>query len=174
MLPASIAAIRISTASISSAFPGASALTLITPPNPNGWLSPTPMSTSAPGGGVTPFVGAGAGGARVSIANFTDLTVTSAGGLPGLAFGDNVSKWNFAWALHAGLAYRVSPNFTVELAYRYLDMGNGLTGDLRSPDGTNTIVNPTTFKSLTSHDLKMGVRWQLDSPPAEVPPLRRG
>ena len=124
--------------------------------------------------GVTPFVGAGAGVARVSIANFTDLTVTSAGGLPGLAFGDNVSKWNFAWALHAGLAYRVSPNFTVELAYRYLDMGNGLTGDLRSPDGTNTIVNPTTFKSLTSHDLKMGVRWQLDSPPAEVPPLRRG
>ena len=31
-------------------FPGASALTLITPPNPNGWLSPTPMSTSAHGG----------------------------------------------------------------------------------------------------------------------------
>ena len=124
--------------------------------------------------GVTPFVGAGAGGARVSIANFTDLTVTSAGGPPGLAFGDNVSKWNFAWALHAGLAYRVSPNFTVELAYRYLDMGDGLTGDLRAPDGTNTIVNPATFKSLTSHDLKMGVRWQLDSPPAEVPPLRKG
>ena len=124
--------------------------------------------------GVTPFVGAGAGGARVSIANFTDLTVTSAGGFPGLAFGDNVSKWNFAWALHAGLAYRVSPNFTVELAYRYLDMGDGLTGDLRASDGTNTIVNPTTFKSLTSHDLKMGVRWQLDSPPADVPPLRRG
>ncbi|HET7123914.1 MAG TPA: porin family protein, partial [Bradyrhizobium sp.] len=107
-------------------------------------------------------------------ANFSDLTVTTAGVSPGLVFGDNVSKWNFAWALHAGLAYRVSPNFTVELAYRYLDMGNGLTGDLRSPDGTNTIVNPTTFKSLTSHDVKMGVRWQLDSPPAEVPPLRRG
>src|SRR6267142_1310422 len=40
--------------------------------------------------GVTPFIGAGVGGARVSIANFTDLTVSSAGGLPGLAFGDNV------------------------------------------------------------------------------------
>ena len=93
---------------------------------------------------------------------------------PAASSGDNVSKWNFAWALHVGLAYRVSPNFTVELAYRYLDMGDGLTGDLRAPDGTNTIVNPTTFKSLTSHDLKMGVRWQLDSPPADVPPLRRG
>jgi hypothetical protein len=25
-----------------------------------------------------------------------------------------------------------------------------------------------------AHDLKLGVRWQLDSPPADVPPLRRG
>src|SRR5258708_8481852 len=70
--------------------------------------------------GVTPFVGAGAGGARVSIANFTDLTVTSAGGPPGLAFGDNVSKWNFAWALHPGLAYRASPIFTTHLPYLHL------------------------------------------------------
>jgi opacity protein-like surface antigen len=126
--------------------------------------------------GVTPFVGAGAGAARVSIANFTDLGITSAGVPPGLAFGDNVSKWNFAWALHAGLAYRVSPNFIVELAYRYLDMGDGLTGDLRSFDGTNNIVNPTTFKGLTSHDLKLGVRWNLESPPTDAPPplVRKG
>jgi opacity protein-like surface antigen len=125
--------------------------------------------------GVTPFVGAGAGAARVSIANFTDLGITSAGVPPGLAFGDNVSKWNFAWALHAGLAYRVSPNFIVELAYRYLDMGDGLTGDLRSFDGTNNIVNPTTFKGLTSHDLKLGMRWNLESPPSYTPPpVRKG
>jgi opacity protein-like surface antigen len=102
---------------------------------------------------VTPFIGAGA--------------------LPGLAFGDNVSKWNLAWALHAGLAYRVSPNFTVELAYRYLDMGDGLTGDLRTFDGTNNINNPMTFRNITSHDLKLGVRWNLESPPVYQPPLVR-
>ncbi len=116
---------------------------------------------------VTPFIGAGVGGARVSINNFTDqgLANLGAGALPGLAFGDNVSKWNLAWALHAGLAYRVSPNFTVELAYRYLDMGDGLTGDLRTFDGTNNINNPMTFRNITSHDLKLGVRWNLESPP---------
>jgi opacity protein-like surface antigen len=123
--------------------------------------------------GVTSFVGAGAGAARVSIANFTDLGATSAGVPPGLGFADNLSKWNFAWALHAGLAYKVSSNFTVELAYRYLDMGDGLTGDPRTFDGTNSIVNPTTFKGLTSHDLKMGVRWNLDSPPPDAPPAMR-
>ena len=96
--------------------------------------------------------------------------------LPGLAFGDNVAKWNFAWAAHAGLAYKVTPNFTVELAYRYLDMGDGLTGDLRTFDGTNAIRNPTTFKNITSHDLKLGVRWDLTSPQVYAPPplIRKG
>jgi len=121
---------------------------------------------------ITPFIGAGIGAARVSINGFTDQSIANNGGgaLPGLAFGDNVSKWNFAWAAHAGLAYKVSPAFTVELAYRYLDMGDGLTGDLRTFDGANNVVNPMTFKHITSHDLKLGVRWNLDSPPVYAPP----
>ena len=124
---------------------------------------------------MTPFIGAGVGGARVSIANFTDQSIANNGGgaLPGLAFGDSVSKWNFAWALHAGVAYKVTPNFTVELAYRYLDMGDGLTGDLRTFDGTNAIYNPTTFKSITSHDLKLGVRWDLEAPQTYAPDVVR-
>ena len=124
---------------------------------------------------MTPFIGAGVGGARVSIANFTDAGIANNGGgaLPGLALADDVAKWNFAWAVHAGVAYKVTPNFTVELAYRYLDMGNGLTGDLRTFDGFNGINNPTTFKGITSHDLKIGVRWDLANPPVYQPPLIR-
>jgi len=124
---------------------------------------------------MTPFIGAGVGAARVSIANFTDQGIANNGGgaLPGLALGDNVSKWNLAWALHAGVAYNVSPNFTIELAYRYLNMGDGLTGDLHTFDGTNNIVNPTTFKSISSHDLMLGVRWNLDTPAMYPPPLMR-
>ena len=124
---------------------------------------------------MTPFIGAGVGTARVGISNFTDQGIANNGGgaLPGLAFGDNVSKWNLAWAVHAGVAYKVSPNFTVELAYRYLDMGDGLTGDLRTFDGTNNINNPTTFKGITSHDLKLGVRWNLEAPQTYAPPLVR-
>ena len=120
---------------------------------------------------ITPFVGAGIGTARVAINGFTDQGIANngAGALPGLAFGDNVAKWNFAWAAHAGLAYKVSPAFTVELAYRYLDMGDGLTGDLKTFDGTNAVNNPTTFKHITSQDLKLGVRWNLDSPPVYAP-----
>jgi len=127
---------------------------------------------------MTPFIGAGVGGARVAINGFTDQGIANngAGAVAGLAYGDNTAKWNLAWALHAGVAYKVSPNFTVELAYRYLDMGDGLTGDLRTFDGQNAIVNPTTFKSITSHDLKLGVRWNFDQPQPvyQQPLIRKG
>jgi hypothetical protein len=52
-------------------------------------------------------------------------------------------------------------------------MGDGLTGDLRTFDGTNNIVNPTTFKNISSHDLMLGVRWNLGHPPVYDEPLIR-
>ena len=124
---------------------------------------------------ITPFVGVGVGTARVQIANFTDQGVGSlfppgSGVGPSTAFADSASRWNFAWALHAGLAYNVSPNLTIEMAYSYVNMGDGITGDLKAFDGTNNIVNPMTFKNITSQDLTLGVRWQLDNPPVYAPP----
>jgi opacity protein-like surface antigen len=127
---------------------------------------------------VTPFVGAGIGAARVSIANFTD---TGTNNLPftttSFASAPTGSKWNLAWAAHAGLAYKVNPNVTLELAYSYVNLGEGQTGVLTTYDG-NTSNNVFKFKDITSHDLKLGVRWNLDSPPAYAPPppplIRKG
>jgi len=85
----------------------------------------------------------------------------------------NGSKWNFAWAAHAGLAYQVSPNLTLELAYSYVDLGSGTTGAITTFDGF-TRGNVFKFNDITSHDLKLGVRWNLDNPPVyEPPPLVR-
>ncbi|WP_458757873.1 outer membrane protein [Afipia sp. TerB] len=117
---------------------------------------------------ITPFVGVGIGTSRNTISGFTD-TGLSVGG-PSLAYAASASKWNFAWAVHAGLAYKVSPNLTMELAYRYVDLGDALTGDIIAFDGTNAINNPMTFKHITSHDLKLGVRWAIDPEPAYLPP----
>jgi len=128
---------------------------------------------------ITPFVGAGVGGARVTMANYTDVGQTLAGGVtsPSAAFADSASRWNFAWAVHAGLAYKINPSMTMELAYRYLDMGDGITGDVIDYTGGNTINNPTTFKHLTSHDLKLGIRWAIEPTPVYMPPpplIRKG
>lgn len=123
---------------------------------------------------ITPFVGGGVGMSRVSINSFRDAGTTGGAGSPTLAYGDSASKWNFAWAAHAGLAYRVTKNFTVELAYRYVHLGNGQSGDLIAFDGTNTVNNPMEFKNITSHDFKLGMRWALhpgfESAPVYTPP----
>jgi opacity protein-like surface antigen len=107
--------------------------------------------------GITPFVGAGIGASRNTISHFRDVDVTN----DAIAFAPTGSKWEFAWALHAGLAYDVTPNFTIELAYRYLDLGDGRTGILRTFAGACTLCQPVQFKGITSHDIKFGVRWML-------------
>ncbi|NJO53753.1 MAG: porin family protein [Bacteroidales bacterium] len=106
---------------------------------------------------ITPFIGAGIGTAEVTIDNYNDLNILANGG----GYAASHSQWNFAWALHAGLAYHVTPGFTVELAYRYLSLGDGKTGDVINYNGTNERYNPTTFHDLTSHDVKFAVRWAL-------------
>ena len=70
----------------------------------------------------------------------------------------------------------MSRNFAVELAYRYVNLGDGVSGDIIAFDGTNNFNNPMQFKGITSHDVKLGVRWLLqpDVPqPVFAPPLMR-
>jgi opacity protein-like surface antigen len=128
---------------------------------------------------ITPFVGAGVGFSRNTISNFGDFSVcvnslSCAGNGGSDAFGGSYSKWNFAWALHAGLAYQLYHNVTLELAYRYIDLGNAQSGDLIAFDGTNNFYNPMEFHHLTSQDIRLGVRFNLGGydylPPP--PPLR--
>lgn len=126
---------------------------------------------------VTPFVGAGIGAARVSIHSFRDAGIAYATpgdlstGFPTMAYANTASQWNFAWALYAGLSYDVTPNFAVELSYRYLNMGNGKSGDIIAYDGTNAINNPMNFKDITSHDLKLGMRWMFADAVVYQPPV---
>jgi opacity protein-like surface antigen len=112
---------------------------------------------------VTPFVGAGVGFSRNTITNFGDFSTcvdTTTGCSGSDAYAGDASKWNFAWALHAGLAYRVTKNFTVELAYRYLDLGNATTDTAFTIAGTP--FPPFEFRHLTSHDVKLGLRFNFE------------
>ena len=81
---------------------------------------------------ITPYIGAGIGTARVQIREFHQFggTVNNGerfGSKPGICT-DRLGEWNFAWALHAGLAYQVNPNMAIELGYSYVNLGNGTTG----------------------------------------------
>lgn len=123
---------------------------------------------------ITPFVGVGVGGAYNTFSGFSDITTVNLGGgtSSGLYQATSASKLDLAWALHAGLAYRVNQNMTVELAYRYLNLGSGVTGSGASFDGTVTNGRPFQFHDLTSHDIRLGVRWTCcDVEPPPPPPL---
>jgi opacity protein-like surface antigen len=123
---------------------------------------------------ITPFVGAGVGAAHITTTGLQDSGLVFAPGFgsinPSSFFANGASTTNFAWAVHAGLAYKVTNNFTVELAYRYLDMGTAVHGFGTSFDGSNAGQSTFQFRDLTSQDIKLGVRWTCcDAPPP--PPL---
>jgi opacity protein-like surface antigen len=86
---------------------------------------------------LTPYIGAGAGMAMVKV---TDVQ--------GAAGADN-SRWNFAWAGMAGLAWTVSPNLQVDLGYRYLNVGKAESGG----------PAPVTFDNVAGHEVRIGLRW---------------
>jgi opacity protein-like surface antigen len=127
---------------------------------------------------LTPYIGAGVGTARVQIANFLDqglatLFPPGSGVGPSVVSAATGSQWNFAWALHAGLAYQIGPNVAIELGYSYVNLGNGTTG----PDSAFDLSaggHVYQFHDITSQDLMLGVRWNLDNPPPPPPmPLVR-
>jgi opacity protein-like surface antigen len=124
---------------------------------------------------VTPFLGAGIGTSRNTISSFVDIGATQAGlgggAILSTTYGDNASKWFMAWAAYAGLAYKVTPDFSVELMYRYVDLGKADTGPTNSFDGV-TIVNGHAFNfgTITSQDVMLGLRWTFLDPELVVPP----
>ena len=127
---------------------------------------------------LTPFIGAGVGAAHIETTGLQDSgsNFTALNGAQGGAsyFANGASTTNFAWAAHAGVAYKVNNNFTVELAYRYLDMGTAVHGFGQSFDGSNAGPSSFQFRDLTSQDVKLGVRWTCcDVEPAPPPVLMR-
>ena len=121
---------------------------------------------------VTPFIGAGIGTSYNRISGFRDDGFTFTNGVLSNStfYGDDAGKWNFAWAVYAGLSYQVTHNVSIELAYRYISLGNGMTGPTRAFDGS-VVADPFILKNITSNDIKLGVRWSLESAPVYAPPL---
>ena len=89
------------------------------------------------------------------------------------SYADDASKWNFAWALHAGVCLQGdADDVSVELAYRYLDLGSATTGAIARlrRQLQQRSARRSHFNNITSHDFKLGVRWMLE-PPAQPQPI---
>jgi opacity protein-like surface antigen len=130
---------------------------------------------------LTPFIGVGVGGAYSTTHSATDIGFTAVSPGFGYASEDHYSKWTFAWAFHAGLAYTVTNSFKVEFAYRYLNMGDVRTAVIdcaAAGCGGAVTGGPSAYYTLTnfdSHDFRIGMRWLLQQePPPAYPLMRKG
>ena len=117
--------------------------------------------------GLTPFIGAGVGVAHHSFGKTQDYGFGNYFG--GYGEGPAKEKTNFAWAAHAGVAYSLSHNVKLELAYRYLNMGTAETGVVTCVEAC-ALKTVYRVKDLDSHDVKVGLRYLLGAP-APLPPV---
>jgi opacity protein-like surface antigen len=127
---------------------------------------------------LTPFVGVGVGGAWNSVTAVSDLGIVNTQA-PGFGFSESdASNWTLAWSAQAGLAYNVSSNLKLEMAFRYLNLGSVKTPIVNcSATGCQNPAGPAAYYTLTnfdSFDLKVGMRWMFQpEAPTYAPPLIR-
>lgn len=113
---------------------------------------------------ITPYVGAGIGIASVSVLGLKDVNVPNGG----IGYGADNTETNFAWAVYGGLAYDVNPSLTLDLSYRYTDLGEARSGTVTAYDGTSS-YSGVDLGRVTSHDLMLGMRWKMGHATAAAP-----
>ncbi len=113
--------------------------------------------------GVTPFVGAGVGGAIHRFSGLTDIGLGS-----GYSPDRNID--NLAWAVMAGLGFNVTPNLKLEISYRYLDMGTLRSNPITCGDVGSCFFETQSFR-LTSNDVRVGFRYMFADYARPAPPL---
>ena len=101
-------------------------------------------------GAITPYIGAGAGGAYLSVHEFNYPSNS-------LLVPTN-SRWHFAWAAMAGVAWRVAHRWSVDAGYRYIDMGDAISPWVNAMPQLQQV----TIKDITAHEFRLGVRYALD------------
>jgi opacity protein-like surface antigen len=107
--------------------------------------------------GFTPYLGLGAGTTNMRTHEFR-----IAGQLPSEGVADT-TRWNFSWAAMAGVSYHVSSTMLVDLGYRYLLLGETVSGTL-TPNTPTPFINTArvTMRDMSAHEFRVGLRWMLD------------
>jgi opacity protein-like surface antigen len=118
-------------------------------------------------GCLTPYLGAGVGLARNEVSGVIDQGVQNfpllgGGSSPTFGYAANNSKTNVAYALMAGVGYEINKNLTLELGYRYINLGKAESGLIQNAFLAGQTSRPLKLRDIDSHDIKIGMRWNLN------------
>jgi opacity protein-like surface antigen len=121
--------------------------------------------------GFTPFIGAGIGFSTLTVAGMKDVNVVAGGGDGSVAFGQDHTKTNFAWAVYAGGSFDITPQVALELTYRYADLGTAQSGRVTTYDGLAS--NSGVFvQDITSNDVMLGMRYKFQREAVVYQPVK--
>ncbi len=108
--------------------------------------------------GITPYVGAGIGGAYMKWHNLNNTI----GGVTTVHKG--ASEFRFAWALMAGASYCLTDNLEMDLGYRYTRVHGGRMFEYAP------VAGPGFDDGLNVHEARAGLRWNLGNNTRCAPP----
>jgi len=97
--------------------------------------------------GITPYLGAGAGGSLLRTLDFATTTA-----VPPISSGVGTS-WQFSWALMAGISYGVG-RMAFDLGYRRLNLGTARTT-------IDAAGNQLDLRNLVADEIRLGMRLAL-------------
>jgi opacity protein-like surface antigen len=122
-------------------------------------------------GGWTPYVGAGVGVSYNHVASLTDVgagsTAWNGAGNGGLGWAPDKTTGSFAWAAMAGVSFDITHNLKLDINYRYLDMGDAVSGPIKC---TESCAAETQKYHLASNDVRIGLRYMFGQPVPPPPP----
>lgn len=105
--------------------------------------------------GLKPYIGAGAGASYLKTSDVKSGALdTNTGNAP-----KGEGKWNFAWALMAGVEYPINDRLSLDLGYRYLNLGDAKTGSVQDGSGDLTSIN---YNDIAAHEVRLGLRYYLN------------
>lgn len=112
--------------------------------------------------GFTPYVGGGLGVSRIQITSDTNWYMSN--GLPyhittdGFYFNWDRSidliRYQFAWALMAGVSYAITPELALDVGYRYINLG--------TISGVQDATGNTYTKVVDAQEVRLGLRYLFD------------
>lgn len=112
--------------------------------------------------GITPYIGAGAGlsltrtskSQRWYMSNGNPYHVATDGFYFNWDTNNGDLRYQFAWALMAGVSYPLMDHLLVDIGYRYINLG--MLPSIASPSGQ--VVD----KTMDAHEVRVGLRYMID------------
>ncbi len=117
------------------------------------------LDMSIPSSSVKPYIGVGIGYANNKVG---DMTLTSP--VEGTATVPGGTKHDFAWCLMAGVSVPLQGKTTVEIGYRYIDLGkvempSASITTIPGPGRVDTLEFAGASGRLKAHELTIGIRF---------------